>query len=203
MDENEQLESLKKWWQENSRSLVLGIAIGISSVSGWWVWNNYQVEQSLAASEIYRQLLLADKKDNVEDAEEQANKILQQYSHTTYSNMASLFLAKYAIEKEEYAVARVHLEQVLNHADQAQLIQVARLRLARVLVAEEKFSEALYLLNTVDVGKFAVQYYELKGDTFLLQGNLGAARVEYRRAQTEIGEAKDAMLEMKLESLGG
>ena len=43
--EEEQVEAIKRWWQENGKSTVLGVAIAMAAVFGWRGWNDYQRER--------------------------------------------------------------------------------------------------------------------------------------------------------------
>ena len=40
--EEEQIEALKRWWSENGKSIVIGIALAGASVFGWRAWQDQQ-----------------------------------------------------------------------------------------------------------------------------------------------------------------
>ena len=46
--EEQQVEAIKKWWQENGKSLIAGIVIGLGGIVGWQGWQTYQIEQAEA-----------------------------------------------------------------------------------------------------------------------------------------------------------
>jgi predicted negative regulator of RcsB-dependent stress response len=33
--EDQQVEALKRWWKENAKSILLGVALGLAAVFGW------------------------------------------------------------------------------------------------------------------------------------------------------------------------
>ena len=33
--EEEQVEAIKKWWNENGKSIIVGIVVGITAIFGW------------------------------------------------------------------------------------------------------------------------------------------------------------------------
>ncbi|UCE90705.1 MAG: tetratricopeptide repeat protein, partial [Pseudomonadota bacterium] len=51
--EREQIEALKKWWNENGKSIVIGIAIGVAVVAGYRGWIAYRTDLAQDASLLY------------------------------------------------------------------------------------------------------------------------------------------------------
>ena len=44
--EEEQVEAIKKWWQENGMSIIAGVVIGITAIFGWRAYDNHMVSAS-------------------------------------------------------------------------------------------------------------------------------------------------------------
>jgi predicted negative regulator of RcsB-dependent stress response len=80
---------------------------------------------------------------------------------------------------------------------------VARMRLARVEIAEGKPDAALATLNAVEPGAFAARYHEVRGDAWYAKGDKTAALKEYRSAagSPELGDAP--LLDLKIADLAG
>ena len=55
--DEEQVEQLKKWWNENGKSIIGGIAIGLIAIFGWRGWQDHQVTQGEQASNLYEQMV--------------------------------------------------------------------------------------------------------------------------------------------------
>ena len=68
------------------------------------------------------------------------------------------------------------------------LALIARLRLARVQVAQNKPDEALATLDAVDPGGFALRYHEVRGDAFAAKKDPPSALKEYRAARAADAE---------------
>ena len=81
---------------------------------------------------------------------------------------------------------------------------IARLRLARILMAEKDYPGALTLLKDSGSKNFAPAYAETRGDVHAAQGNTQQARSEYglALAATETDAAARARVEMKLDDIG-
>ena len=43
--EEEQVEAIKKWWQENGKSIIAGVVIGITAIFGWRAYDSHMAVQ--------------------------------------------------------------------------------------------------------------------------------------------------------------
>ncbi|WP_315982668.1 tetratricopeptide repeat protein [Aliamphritea spongicola] len=57
--EEEQVEALKKWWQENGKSLVLGVLLAGAIIFAWKGWQNSQQVKAETAAALYQNLIQA------------------------------------------------------------------------------------------------------------------------------------------------
>ena len=97
------------------------------------------------------------------------------------------------------------MRAVVDKTDDDELAQIARIRLARVLLQQEKYDEALGLLNAESAGAFAVRVREVRGDALFAKGDKEGARAEYAAALAADADAMTdrSLLEMKLQQTGG
>lgn len=202
--EEEQAEALKKWWRENGSSIVAGVIIGITAIFGWRAYDSHTAQQAEAASTLYEQMLIASRGNDPENVNVYANRIIDGYQSSSYAMFASLMLAKLAAETNDLDQAETHLRWVLENNSQTELNHVARLRLARVLIAGDKLDIAANTLNVSESGEFFARYEELRGDIFVKQDKTEEARQAYQKAlaNTAAAEAKQSILQMKLDDLG-
>ena len=54
--EEESIEALKKWWQENGKGLIYTAVAVLAGVTGWLVWDNSTAKQAEAASDLYEEI---------------------------------------------------------------------------------------------------------------------------------------------------
>ena len=92
--EEEQVEAIKKWWNENGKSIIAGIIIGITAIFGWRGYENHTAMQAKAASMLYEQLLVASRKNDADNMRRFANSIIADYGSSTYEVFSKLMLAK-------------------------------------------------------------------------------------------------------------
>lgn len=202
--EEQQVEAIKKWWHENKWSLIGGVAIGVSALWGGRVWLDTQHNHIEAASASYQLMLEQASQGKNEDAAQQGAQLLGQYSDTAYAPLAALAMAKIKQEAGDAAAASAHLHWALDNTKEDAVRHDARLRLAKIMVADEKYDDAMAMLNGVDAGVYESTYEQLKGDIYLAKGQPESARTAYERAlaSTAPEERGRGLLQMKLDNLG-
>lgn len=164
LTEEEQLESLKKWWKDNGRAVVVGIVLGVAVVGGYRYWDYYTTKQAEAASVIYANLqdaLAGGKKETVLGT---GDRLVREYPGTAYATFAALAMAKLRVDEDKLAEAAQHLQWALDHAHTDAFAHVARTRLARVKLAQGEAEAVLVLIADLPDSGFAADYQEIRGD---------------------------------------
>jgi len=149
-ENDDQTERLKKWWSNYGRSLILGIVLGSAALGGIKYWQHYQAERAEAASQLYEQMMLSFQKRAAAGVDETGNKLMQDYAATPYAGKAALTMAKMRFDVNDIETARRHLQWALDKASETATRQVARLRLARLLLDRSELDAALELTNVKD-----------------------------------------------------
>ena len=202
--EQEQVEALKNWWRENAKGVIGGIVIGLGAVFAVWAWRDYHQTKTEKAAVEYRQLVDEVKRGAAKEGLERGARLMGEFSDTPYAVLAALANARIALDNDDVAAARKQLEWALAHARETTLQQLARLRLARVMLELGDGQAALKLLSDVEAGGFSAEYAEVQGDSYLALKQPGPARSAYQRALQALpaGTDKAVLLQMKLDDLG-
>lgn len=202
-NEAEQIELLKKWWQEYGLAAIAGIVIALILGFGWRYWQQHREEQLAHVSIRYEQLLTNVVNGDTDAVETNANRLIERYPHTPYTQLAALQLAKQDVYQDKLKEAETKLEWVMRHGDNPALREVARLRYARILLAQNQGEKALDVLAKTDDKNYQALALELKGDIFAAAGKIKEARDAYQEAlQSLPGFAvMQPLLEMKLDNL--
>ncbi|TCI01655.1 tetratricopeptide repeat protein [Corallincola luteus] len=200
--EEQQVEAIKRWWQENGNFVIVGIAVGLAVVLGWRLYQDNELSNKEAASSSYQALQTSiDAKGYGAAAELQA--YIDSNKGSNYSFMAALQLAKLAVDGDKFAEAEAQLSYVISAAAANNpLLPVAVLRLARIQVTQAKYDEALATLTatTLDVA-FTATVEELKGDIYVAQNATEKARIAYQAAIDNGGLENNAVLQTKINQL--
>jgi predicted negative regulator of RcsB-dependent stress response len=120
--------------------------------------------------------------------------------------MGALVAARFHFDRSDLKSAKVQLQWVLDNTPSEELRDLARLRLAAVLLDEKAYDEALKLLNTVHAPAFEAQYAAMRGDVLVAKNQAADARAAYKLALEKIGKQDAAFREsvrMRLDALGG
>lgn len=199
LSEEEQVEALKKWWKENGKSVVAGIVLGLGGVFGWQYWSQHQQQLAEQASLQFEQL-----NQSVQAAAPaavaQAEALITGYPDSPYALFAALDLAKVKFQQGDLAGARTELQWVLDNSDDPSLQQIARLRLARLLLDAGEIEQAASIVSQAPVDNFRGDYAELRGDIALQQGERAEARRAYGEA-LEYKVSNPALVQMKYDDL--
>lgn len=203
--EQEQIEAIKRWWRENGKFVIAGLVIGLGAVIGWRWWHSYQQHRAEAASAKHSELLDAVQAGDSDKAESAGKALLGEYASTPYAAQAALDLAGQEVTRGKLDQASEHLSWVLAHSDDKALTLVARLRLAQVLLAQDKADAALQKLAQADAGKFQALYDETRGDAYVALKQFDKARDAYSASLDELesGQGDRSLLQMKIDNLPG
>jgi predicted negative regulator of RcsB-dependent stress response len=203
--DTEQLEALKRWWKTNGRAVLVGLGLGLAGMLAWTYWRNYTAAQAEKASRRYDQVVALVEAQDYPQAESHGSRLIEEFPESGYAGLASLLLAKAAFQaKEDLGLAKRHLQWAIDHAQGLEVPHIARLRLARVLLHEEAYAEAMALLDDIEPARFVAPYAEVRGDILSAQGNHEAARAAYQKALAALppfGANRDRV-QLKINDLG-
>lgn len=188
LEEQEQLEELKAWWKlyGNLISWVL-LALALS-LAGWQGWNWYQRQQSTQASALFNVLQRAAAERDMQKVKSATGELLEKFGGSTYAPMAALLAGKTAFDAGDLKTAKVQLSWAVDHSA-GEMKDLARLRLAAVLLDEKAFDEALKVVEQADSRHFEPLFAESRGDILLAQGKRSEAKAAYQAALQKKADA--------------
>jgi predicted negative regulator of RcsB-dependent stress response len=210
LTEEEQLENLKRFWKDYGTTVVVVLVVGLGGFFGWNQYKNYQVEKARELSEVYQKFATAVTEFEGELDEAQtarakqlAEAVIAEDSSSLYADFAELYLAKLAVEQQDYTTAKSRLENVIKRASNDSIRDLARLRLARVHAAAGENDQALSLLSGSVSPAYAAAYAEVKGDVLAGLDRLAEARAAYESALQSLGAAqamRRSLVQLKIDN---
>lgn len=205
LHEQEQVDAFKAWWKANGQWLLLVLAVVLGGFAATRGWHAYQSSQASGAATLFVELnkqLSSNDPKRINDA---AQAVVDKYGSSAYAPRAALVAAQADLQAKDIAQAKTWLQWVIAHASEAALKDVARLKLAALLLDEKSYAEAMTLLDATHPDSFNGLYADLKGDVLNAQGKTEEARVAYQQAleRTDAKSTYRALIQMKLDALGG
>ena len=194
LSDDEQAEALKKWWKENAVSIIVGAGLGFGIIFGWQGWQMFQTSQGEAASQLYAKVEQATKSGA--DFDNTATQLKADYAGSAYASYAAMQQAKAAYKAGNPDRARSELEWVMANAPDPVLVDLARLRLAALLVDQQQYDAAKEVIAAAGIFMKG-DFEQLQGDIARAQGDKVAALAAYQAAASS-GVTDMRLLSMKI-----
>ena len=203
LEEQEQLDSIKTWWKMYG-NLVAGIVtVAAVAVVSWQGWNWYQSSQATQASAIFSVLEEAVLAKDSPRTKAAASELTDKFGGTPYASLGAMMAAKSSFEAGDLKTAKLQLSWVAENGKN-EMKDVARLRLAAVLLDEKSFDEALKQLEKEHASAFAARFGELKGEVLIAQGKKAEAKAAFKAAIASLdGKVKASAQDGKVEQTQG
>ncbi|MBE2258796.1 MAG: tetratricopeptide repeat protein [Candidatus Accumulibacter sp.] len=181
LEEQEQIAEIRAWWKQHG-SLVTGIVTVVAiGVLAWQGWNYYQRSQTAKASMVYASLQKALAENDSQRIKAASGELLEKFGGTAYAPLAALSTARVMVDAGDAKTASLQLRWVADNGHD-ELRDLARLRLAALLLDEQAYEEALKQLDGNVGAGFAARFADSRGDVFRAQGKKAEARSAYQAA---------------------
>jgi predicted negative regulator of RcsB-dependent stress response len=181
LEEQEQIAEIKAWWKQYGNRLVNAATVIALLVLAWQGWNWYQRNQSTQASMIYSVLQKAAQDNDTQKVKAASGELLEKFGRTAYAEMGALVSAKAMADSGDVQTAKAQLVWAVEHATN-ELRDLARLRLAALLLDEKAYDEALKQLEGASGLAFEVRFLDMRGDVLAAQGKKAEAVAAYQTA---------------------
>src|SRR5579862_3025143 len=203
LTEDEQVEEVKRLVREYAPWIIPAIIVGLGFVFGYRYYHTHQEQRALNASAQFSGMNAAIQLNDRAKARQLAGALIKDYPNSPYADQAQLALARMDVDDGLDANAIEPLTQVMEHSADSELRHVARLRLARVQIDQQKPDDALKTLSD-DPGAFAAAYDEVRGDAYYAKKDLPKAAEQYRAALAAgaVESVSSGMLALKIADLG-
>lgn len=217
LEEQEQLDELKTWWKMHGNLVTAVVAALALVVVGWQGWGWWQNNQAGQASAIYAGIERAAGSRDAKQARQLAGELIDKFPRTTYAAMGALLSAKVQMEAGDKADgaknAEAQLQWAADNAKDEALRDLARLRLATVLLDQKSYDAALKPLSGDFSAAFAPRFNELKGDVLAAQDKKSEAKAAYEASLAALDKQEKEgvpgqhkayrdVVQTKLDSLG-
>lgn len=206
LSDREQEEALRNWWRDNWRWVISGVVLGLAALGGYQYWREWTRQRAEAAAQTFTEFTAAMAVNNQDKANELIKTLDTAHGKSPYADQAHLLVAQSKVQSGQFEQAASELKAVVDTSKDEALVEIAKLRLARVHLQMGHTDEALALLDPTQAGAFASQAHEVRGDALLAKGDRAGARAAYQAALNEAAGADFALeqaelLRLKLQDL--
>jgi predicted negative regulator of RcsB-dependent stress response len=182
--------------------VLVALVIG----AGYNGWNFWQSRQAAEASVLYDHLQQAVNANDQALVTRVATDMEDKFGGTGYAQMSALAAAKSLYMAGNTAGAKAQLQWAIDHAKDDEYKQIAKLRLALVLLDEKNYDAGLKLLADQPLDAFKGVIADRRGDLLAAQGKRDDARAAYKVALETLPENDTSarqLIQFKLDALGG
>lgn len=206
LEEQEQVAELKAWWKQHGNLIVSAVLACALVFAGWQGWRWYQASQAAQAAGLYESLARAAQAGDAKALRDAAGSLIESYPRTLYAAMGALVAARFHFDRNDLKAAKTQLLWIVERSASEDFKDVARLRLASILLDEKAYDEALKVLDAKHGAAYDAQFEALRGDALVAKGQPAEARAAYQAAIGKAAKDQGAFREsvrMRLEALGG
>jgi len=198
-DDYEQEQLVKEWLNKNWFTIIAGIALGIGGLWGYAKWQNSNIQHRQDAALEYSQLEQVLSLDDMSEATQMIADYESKYGTNIYTMKAKLMAAGKLVEQGKTAEAKQLYLSLIEAKPDKPIAEMARLRMARLLVSEAEYTAALTQLSLVQSNAYQTIVEEITGDVYLAQGETEKAQDAFQLALNEgEGYSGRQIVEMKL-----
>lgn len=206
LEEQEQVAELKAWWQQHGNLIVATLLAVAIAFAGWQGWRWYQATQAAEAAGLYESLARAAQGGDAKALRDASGSLIENYPRTLYAAMGALVAARFHFDRNDFKSAKTQLQWVVDRSPSDDFKDLARLRLAAILLDEKAYDDALKVLDASHAPAYDAQFQALRGDVLVAKNQPAEARTAYQaaieKAAKDQGAFRDSV-RMRLEALGG
>jgi predicted negative regulator of RcsB-dependent stress response len=201
LSEKEQIDRMRVWWSEYGGYVIGGIVLGALILFSIDYYRNDRLDAQLEASSLYDVLALHVDDGNLDAAEIAADDLATSYTTTSYAAQSKLAMARLYMDKNRDQDAADVLHELLALSGNEELKHIGRVRLAKILLYQNRAEEVIALLEDQSNAAFAARYAEALGDAYIASNRYDDAQEAYRRALAEasgIPTVDQTLVQLKL-----
>lgn len=205
-EEQEKLDALRDWWGQYGTMLVTLAFVAVAAVAGWRGWQWYQGHQANQAMGYFEALETAVSQpgdDAIARVKAASETLRDDFPKSGYTSRGVLIAAQTLATHGDLDGAVQQLQWLIKSSPDAALVQLSRLRLAGLLLEQQKYDQALAQLDNPPPA-FAGLYADRRGDILFAQGKNEEAAKQWDRARAELGNDPLAQIvQLKIDALAG
>lgn len=205
LEEQEKLDAIRAWWDRYGTLCVTLVFVVVASIAGWRGWQWYQdhkANQAMGYFEALERSVSQPGDDSLARIKAASSTLREDFASSGYTPRAVILAAAELQKQGDLSGAREQLEWLISKNNDPAFTQLARLRLAGVLLEQKQYDAALAQLNNPPKA-FEGLYADRRGDILFAQGKKEEARSAWQQALEMLGaDPAVQLVQLKLDTLG-
>jgi predicted negative regulator of RcsB-dependent stress response len=204
LDEQEQLATLKHFWDKYGRIVTAVLTVFALSYAGWTAWNVWQTGLEQKSAVRFDEMSRAVAAGDIAKTDRVFADMKEQFGATSYTAQAALLDARMNYEKGNVDATKAALQWLVDSSAESAYRDVARLRLGGVLIEAKQYEQAIKLLSSNISKPFAALAADRVGDAYSLQNKTEEAKAQYLKAYAGLPASDEyrKMIDVKLARMG-
>lgn len=184
--DEEQAEIVKKTFKQYAPSIIIGLLLAFGLNYGISYWKKSTLIKKEKSSITYQEFLVAQDNHNIKNMQKHFNTLKSKYADSPYVTLASFFMAKNAIHKNNYPLATQFLQSAIKQTKNKGFETIARLRLARLQLRTKTPKAAILTLSTITEKSYRGVAADIRGDAYSALNKPKKAMLAFQEAARNI-----------------
>lgn len=204
LDQQEQLDQFKHFWKTYGNLITWTLVLVVGAYAAWTGYLYWQNDRAVKASVLFEELDRAVIQGESDKVARVFSDLKERYSGATYTEQGALLAAQSQLTKNKVDDARASLQWLVENGKNKDLVVIARLRLAGVLLDLKKFDDALKQIDGDIPDEYKPLANDRRGDILNAQGKKAEALTAYQAAYKDMEPTVEyrRFIEGKLTALG-
>lgn len=204
LEEQEQLDQIKHFWKTWGNLISWLLIAVLGSYAAWNGFQYWERSQAAKAAALFDEVERAVSAGDIGRVERSLADMKDKFGGTQFAQQSALLAAKALQAQGKTEAAREALAWVANGAADKAYRDIARLRLAVVLLDAKAYDEALKPLTAEFTPAMAGLAADVRGDVWQAKGQKTEAIAAYSEAWKMLSETPDyrRLVQAKLNALG-
>lgn len=182
LEQQEQLDQVKHFWKQYGNLITWVLVLALGGYAAWTGYLYWQRERAVGAGGLYEELDRAAMAGDADKAARAFGDLKARYAGTTFTEQGALLAAKVAVDRQKTDQGKAALQWLVDNGKNANLVAVARLRLAGIQMDAKQHEEALKTLGAEMPEEYAALVADRRGDVLLAQGKKDEAAKAFEQA---------------------
>ncbi|HEX5357900.1 MAG TPA: tetratricopeptide repeat protein [Aquabacterium sp.] len=204
LEQQEQLDQFKHFWKQYGNLITWVLVLALGAYAAWSYYLYWQQQRGTAAAALYEELDRAALTGNADKVAQIFGDMKDKYAGATFTEQGALLAAKVEVDNKKVDEGKATLQWLVSGGKNANLVAVARLRLAGLQMDAKQYDEALKTLSGDLPADFVPLADDRRGDILMAQGKKEEAAKAYLAAWKGVDATVEyrRFIESKLTALG-